>query len=173
HRRVGRNLLLFQAIEQSLRFMLPYVHPDGSASGAEAMRQYQRHNIERKSLGPLLEQFRGSVSGTPDLLETGLNGLLAARNELVHHFYANERVDFLSPSGGAAALAYLEEQYKYAQEWAEIFPAQSLVLLLILTETNPELAAEYGQHRERLIAQLPASLEIVDPELRVQLRNLE
>ena len=30
HRRVGRNLLMFQAAEESLRFVLPYIHPDGS-----------------------------------------------------------------------------------------------------------------------------------------------
>jgi hypothetical protein len=33
HRRIGRNLLRFQAIEQSLRLTLSYVHPDGGANG--------------------------------------------------------------------------------------------------------------------------------------------
>lgn len=40
---------------------------------------------------------------------------------------------------------------------------QSLVLLLILIETKPALAAEYGQHREKLLAQLPPWVEFIVP----------
>lgn len=40
---------------------------------------------------------------------------------------------------------------------------QSLVFLLTLIETKPELASEYGAHREKLLAQLPPYVELVVP----------
>jgi len=82
-RRIGRNLLRFQAIELSLKLMLPYVHPDGGAKGADAMRAYQSKNVTGKSLGLLVEEFKSSISGTPELWEGGLAALLTARNDLV------------------------------------------------------------------------------------------
>lgn len=161
HRRIGRNLLRFQAIELSLKLMLPYMHPDGGAKGAGAMREYQVKNVDGKSLGLLVEQFRSSVSGTPELWERGLAELLAARNDLVHHFY--HKFDFVQPNSVHEALEYLDRQYKESEEWSEILRIQSLVLLLVLIETKPAVAADYGQHREKLLAQLPRSLEFVVP----------
>lgn len=99
HRRIGRNLLRFQEIELSLKLMLSYIHPNGGAKGAEAMREYQTKNIEGKSLGLLVEQFKSAISGTTELWESGLAALLEARNELVHHFY--HRFDFVQPDSVA------------------------------------------------------------------------
>lgn len=161
HRRLGRNLVRFQEIELSLKLMLPYIHPDGGAKGAEAMRKYQARNVDGKSLGLLVEQFRSAISGTPELWESGLAALLVARNELVHHFH--HRFDLVQPGSVNEALEYLDNQYTRAEEWWRILRVQSLVLLLVLIETKPALAAEYGQHRERLLAQLPPWVEFVVP----------
>jgi hypothetical protein len=161
HCRLGRNLLRFQEIELSLKLMLPYIHPDGGAKGAEAMRDYQARNVAGKSLGLLVEQFKSAVKGTPELWESGLAALLEARNELVHHFY--HRIDFLQPDSVQGAIEYLDTQYRDADEWWRILRVQSLVLLLMLIETNPALAAQYDQHREKLLAQLPPYVEFVVP----------
>jgi hypothetical protein len=161
HRRIGRNLLRFQEIELSIKLMLPYIHADGSAKGAEAMREYQTKNVDGRSLGLLVEQFKSAISGTPELWESGLAALLEARNELVHHFY--HQFDFVQPDGVNNALEYLDHQYGQAEEWWRILQVQSLVLLLMLIETKPALAAEYGQHREKLLAQLPPWVEFVVP----------
>jgi hypothetical protein len=80
----------------------------------------------------------------------------------VHEIYTNPRFDLLSSSGASDQLAYLDEQNSQAEEWAEIFRVQSLVLLLILIESQPSMAAEFGANREKLIAQLPKSVEVVD-----------
>lgn len=125
------------------------------------MREYQNNNVASKSLGMPIEQFNSSISGTPELWERWLAELLAARNDLVHHFY--HRFDFVMPNSVNEALEYLDRQYKEAKEWSEILGVQSLILLLILIETRPALAAEYGVHREKIIARLPTSLEIVVP----------
>jgi hypothetical protein len=161
HRRIGRNLLRFQGIELSLRMMLPYLHPDGGAKGAEAARAYQDKYIDGKSLGLLIEQFKSATTGTMELWESGLAALVDARNDLVHHFY--HRFDFVQPNSVDQALVYLDGQYKQAEEWWHILHVQSLVFLLVLIETKPALAAEYGQHREKLLAQLPPYVEFVVP----------
>lgn len=160
HRRIGRNLLRFQAIEQCLRWILPYVHPDGGAKGSDALRDY-RKQFDSATLGILIGQYKSSIEGTPQSWEPGLQKVRAARNELVHQFYS--RFDFLSPNGVPEAIEYLDRQYEEAREWAEILRVQSLLLLLILIDNDPAMAAEYSQYREQLVNQLPASLEIVVP----------
>jgi hypothetical protein len=162
HRRIGRNLLRYQGIEECLRLILPYVHPDASANGADAMRNYQKQNVASKSLSPLVQQFRAAVAEMPQSWEEALLQLQKARNELVHEIYRNPRFDLLSPSGASDLLAYLDEQHKRAEEWAEIFRVQSLVVLLIMIDTQPSIAAEFGKSREQLIAQLPKSVEVID-----------
>jgi hypothetical protein len=161
HRRVGRNVLRFQAIELSLKLMLPYIHPDGGAKGAEAMRKYQSENVHGQTLGPLLNQFKSPLTGSVELWERGLSELRSARNQLVHDFYY--KFDFVQANSGSAALEYLDKQYEESEEWFEILRVQSLVLLLILIECKPVVAAEYGQHREELLAKLPPTLELVVP----------
>jgi hypothetical protein len=161
HRRLGRNLLRFQEIELSLKLMLPYVHPDGGAKGTKAMQEYQARNVTGKSLGLLVEQFKSAISGTPELWESGLAALIEARNDLVHHFY--HQFDFVQPESAQNAIEYLDTQYREAEEWWQILRVQSLVLLLVLIETKPALAAEYGRHREKLLAQLPSYVEFVVP----------
>jgi hypothetical protein len=162
HRRIGRNLVRYQGIEECLRFILPYVHPDASAKGAYAMRNYQQRNVASKSLSPLIQQFRTAVAEMPESWDDTLQQLQKARNELVHAIHRNPQFDLLSPSGASDLLAYLDEEYQRAEEWSRIFRVQSLVLLLILMESQPSVAAEFGAHREQLIAQLPKSVEVVD-----------
>ena len=162
HRRIGRNLLRYQGIEECLRLLLPYVHPDASAKGADAMRTYQQQNVASKSLYPLIQQFRAAVAGIPEPSNDTLQQLKKSRNDLVHEIYSNPRFDLLSPSGASDLLTYLDEQYSKAEEWAEIFRVQSLVLLLILIESRSSIAAEFGAHRDKLIAQLPKSVEVID-----------
>jgi hypothetical protein len=158
-RRVGRNLLMFQAAEEALRFVLPYIHPDGSKNGAEAMREYAESRVSDKSLGLLMEQFKQAAAGDKELMAHELKAFVDARNQLVHHFYRNPSFDLTAADGATAALAYLDEQYQRTRDWADIFRAHSAALLLALMETNPQLAAKLAPYRERLLAQAPRSID--------------
>ncbi len=157
HRRVGRNVLLFQRVEQGLRSMLPYLHPDGSKKGLDAMRKY-RDKTSDKSLGVLIGHYTESLDGDRELIAAELKALVDSRNDLMHYFFRNERFNLLAPDGAAAALKYLDEQYAHAQEWAEIFRVLSLATVLALMESDPKVGAEFEQYRDKLIAQLPDSL---------------
>jgi hypothetical protein len=157
HRRVGRNLLAFQAAEESLRFVLPYIHPDGSKNGADALRDYAERNVAKKPLGLLIDQFAEAAEGDKQPLVQDLEAFVIARNELVHHFYRNPSFNLTSPDGASAAVAYLDQQYEQAREWVRIFRAQVAAVLLALMESNPKLAAELAPHRDKLMAQLSRS----------------
>jgi hypothetical protein len=139
-RRVGRNLLMFQVAEEALRLVLPYIHPDGSKNGADAMREYAEHRVSDKSLGLLIEQFKQAATGDKELIAQELKSFVDARNQLVHHFHRNPSFDLTAPDGATAALAYLDEQYERTSEWVDIFRANSAALLLVLMETNPRLS---------------------------------
>ena len=38
HRRIGRNLLRFQEIENNLKFLMPYIHPRAHADGLDGFK---------------------------------------------------------------------------------------------------------------------------------------
>jgi hypothetical protein len=156
HRRVGRNVLEFQAIEQALRFILPYIHPKASKQGLAAMRKYRRGKVRKRSLGMLVDQFNEAVSGDKDLkglIQRELKALVKARNDLVHQFYRNHRFNLLAADGAAAAIAYLDEQHERFRESAKFFRAQTAAVLLKLMEADPKVAAGLGQYRAMLVAQ--------------------
>lgn len=55
HKRMGRNLMLFQAIERGLKMILPCMHPDGSKKdGIDSLKKYQA-GIKSKPLGPVID----------------------------------------------------------------------------------------------------------------------
>lgn len=114
------------------------------------MHEYAQRRVSDKSLGLLIEQFKQAADGDKRLIAEELEAFVETRNELVHRFHRNPSFDLTAPDGATAALAYLDEQFERAREWAEIFRAHSAALLLALMETNPKLATELAQHRERL-----------------------
>jgi len=168
YRRVGRNLLTFQAAEESLRLVLPYIHPDGSKKGADAMRDYVERSIARKPLGLLIDQFEEAAEGDKQRLVQELKAFVIARNDFVHHFYRNRSFDLTSPTGADAAIAYLDEQYEQTREWARIFRALVAALLLALMESDPKLATELAPHREKLLAQLSRSPDWAEADFVIE-----
>lgn len=137
---------------ESLRLVLQYIHPDGSKNGADAMRAYVKRNVAKKPLGLLIEQFEEAAQGDKHGLVQDLKAFVDARNELVHHFYRNPAFNLTTPDGANAALVYLDEQLEQTREWVRIFGAQAAAVLLAFMESNPELAAEFAPHREKLLA---------------------
>lgn len=152
---------MFQRIEQNFRLILPYIHPEGHRKGADAMRTYQRTRVDNRTLGQLAEDFKESVSGSKELIDLTLSDLVAARNDLVHHFYRNERFSFLDEDGLKDALGYLDEQQRSVRVWDEISSAHAVAVLTILIDQSSDLAAEFGQHRDRLVALWPDWMQVL------------
>lgn len=161
HRRVGRNLLRFQRIEESLRFLVPYMNPGPQPLTVERVRAV-KERIQDLPLGGLIKEFKRSAAQLDGYWVDALEGMLAARNELVHEFYRNSRFNFLSDDSISKVLTYLDEQHHVAEEWNTILQSHSVVLLLHMTDSNPLMACEYAQYRERLVGSLPPGIEFVD-----------
>lgn len=134
-RRVGRNLVNFQLVEQALKFLI--LHARFHAPSSQFAVRLEQHTdaIRRKSMGELAGKLVNTVlqpdtdGAVPDTIdeawfgfsftietdaetvarhERELKALVDRRNELVHHFLPrwNEAVE----GSADAALAYLDEQ---------------------------------------------------------------
>jgi len=161
HRRVGRNLLRFQKIEEFLRFMIPYLRVGSESVTVESIRSAQAR-VRKMRLGRLIDEFKRAAEQLDSYWVSELQKVLDARNELVHEFYRNPHFSLLSQEGASRALAYLNEQHQATDEWHKALRTQGTVLLINVIDANPNLASEYARHRERLIASLPPSMEFVD-----------
>ncbi|MBS4469562.1 hypothetical protein KHP32_22875, partial [Cronobacter sakazakii] len=112
--RIGRNLLVYQQVEQILKRVIPYIHPRGSALGVEALRRLQMQ-VNRRSLGDVIEVFAEAIEGDSKEVSAELKALVRARNDLVHHLLLLPGVDLLSEHGRRRAADYLDAQFEAAQ----------------------------------------------------------
>lgn len=114
HRNIGRNLLRFQQIEAGIKAILPYIHPHGHATGIEGVQTFQKA-VATKTLGMLIKDLDQSIEVSSDILMQHARRCVAARNELVHHFFDISGVDLTSSSGIRAAIDYAGKQFEDAE----------------------------------------------------------
>lgn len=135
-RRIGRNVLLFQELENVLKFLASVQHPSMPMSEAKATREQRAESIRIKTLGQVAglvmqELFAASdaesiaaaeitepwltfsfrIAGDPADLEADrrtLKALIEERNDLVHHLLS--RWDLQDAASCRALCAELEEQ---------------------------------------------------------------
>lgn len=135
-RKMGRNLLLFQQLERMLKFLIANNSLAGYAHEMEAKQKSLQEKVEKQTMGNLVGAFvedaltdKGQSREAPEELAApwfsfrfGLNvgtayyeerksalaGVVAERNELVHHFLP--RWDWMSVESMRAADKYLDRQ---------------------------------------------------------------
>lgn len=155
--RLGRNILLFQQIESGLKFMLPYMHPKGSASGDDAFAKF-RDKTKGQTLGQLVENLQESMRADTDTLAQYLKRMVEQRNQLVHHFHEMPGVSLLTVAGCRAAIQVLDEQHREAEPLQDMLHALGVSLGASMAKDYPELATIYTALKQ----QLPAHVEYVD-----------
>lgn len=158
--RLGRNILLFQQIESGLKFMLPYMHPKGSASGDDAFARF-RDKTKSQTLGKLVENLQESMRADTDTLAQYLERMVAQRNQLVHHFHEMPGVSLLTVDGCRAAIQTLDEQHREAQPLQDMVHALGVSLgasMAAKFKDYPEFVTVYAALKQ----QLPAHVEYVD-----------
>jgi hypothetical protein len=143
HERLGRNLLVYQQIEQSLKLLVPYTHADGSKSGESALARMRR-DIDGKSLGPVIQLFKESLAhDKPEdaaLFEEALARILESRNEMAHRFLLTPGIDLKTEAGCKRAAQWLDDRYKEAHSVAVLVLANGLVLASALGAITEEEA---------------------------------
>jgi hypothetical protein len=128
HRRIGRNLLLFQGLEVSLKLALPYLVVDGRERSVEEIRRMSE-GVRRWTLGPLMEQFRRSITVSEDFWVLTPEEVVAARNDLVHHFFYVDDIDHTSQDASDQAVRYLDRQFEMVQEIHTIVSMMGIEIL--------------------------------------------
>jgi hypothetical protein len=137
HRKLGRNIILFQKIELLLKFLLANSKISGYIDDLKIIQERQNKTFEKQTLGQLVNQFFANIifSSTkiddePDVLKgvwinfdckflndssvyeeqkKSLVLVVAERNELVHHFFL--KWDLTLVDGWNSAEHYLDKQY--------------------------------------------------------------
>lgn len=158
--RLGRNILLFQRIESALKFMLPFMHPKGSADGDDAFVRF-RDETKSKTLGKLVRNLQESMRADTDAVAQYLERMVQQRNQLVHHFHEMPGVSLLTVDGCRAAIQILEEQLREAQPLEDLVHVLGVSLgasLAAKFEDDPEWVAIYTALKQKL----PAHVEYVD-----------
>ena len=167
-RRIGENLLLFQHVELMLKFLLSRGSFSGTASQLKQLMQERTEKVGKQMMGelikPLIKAHLTPVDPAPTELSEGeaisislnvtfhhtdeeraafqkeLEGLVAERNELVHHALSRFALD--SVAGCQAAIAELKRQNE------RFMPMRNKLKQMV--------AAMADMHK--LIAQIPAHL---------------
>lgn len=158
--RLGRNILLFQRIESALKFMLPYMHPKGSANGDDAFAKF-RDEAKGKTLGTLVKNLQESINADTDAVAQYLERMVGQRNQLVHHFQEMPGVSLFTVDGCRAAIQILDEQHRETQPLQDLVQVLGVSLGASLAEKfkdDPEWVAIYTALKQ----QLPDHVEYVD-----------
>lgn len=155
-RRVGRNVLAFQEIESRLKFLLPYMHPDGSAKGENSRLEY-RVSVQARTLGHLTTKFLESVewdAGDAKDTTKWLDWLVESRNQLVHHLLEIPGTSLFTTVGCRALIRHLDAQYRASQTFDRSLSLMALGLITGMRESSgpdgfdPELEQLYWKFRE-------------------------
>ena len=116
HRRVGRNVLLFQLIEQRLKVLLPFIHYKGARHCLDGIEDRFAQSA-RRTLGQLLGSFNEVVTTNGDVFSRFLAELSNLRNDLVHQFHSSPNVDLSTIDGCRRTAEYLDLQFEHARQF--------------------------------------------------------
>lgn len=141
HRRVGRNLLLFQGLEVSLKLALPYLVVNGEERSVEQIRR-MNEEMRRWTLGQLMEQYSRSITVSEDFWVLTPAEVVDARNELVHQFFHIDAIDHMAPDAYEQAVRYLDRQFEAVQEMNTIVSMTGLEVLKEILRMKPDRTAE-------------------------------
>ncbi|WP_156914441.1 hypothetical protein [Cupriavidus sp. amp6] len=159
--RLGRNIMLFQQIESGLKFMLPFMHPQGSASGGDAFTSF-RDKAKGQTLGKLVEGFLESTKTDSDALAQYLGRMVEERNKLVHHFHEMPGVSLLTEDGCRAALQVLDDQHRDAQPFQDIVHVFGVSVGAALAKSRSKDDTVLTTLYQTLKQRLPDHVEYID-----------
>lgn len=199
---IGRNVLLFQQMEQLLKTLLPRATISISRDCDVRAEKARRHAaVEKSTLGNLVNRFideildpnepdpvgdaehvcihatirkRFSASEDREAIIRQFTDLVDRRNHLVHHLLA--QVDVNSPASWRSIHADLESQQRKIlskiKTLQQFIEATEMSLALV---AHPEFKKEltYGPMREQLIERLrKAARKSTDPDGWTSLREV-
>lgn len=135
HECVGRNIVRVQALETSLKTLLPFIrhNEEHCLAGLNERRQ----QFVRKTLGELAGAFADCNQTPSDEFTTYLAKIVNNRNNLVHHFgqiYGAAAAE--SVNGCREVIGQLDNQFKEIKELERIANEMLLEILQALRDVT-------------------------------------
>ncbi len=179
-RKIGRNVVLFQELENMLKFLASTQHPSMSLSKAKAICEDYVESIRTKTLGEVAGQVVEELFAAPDLESSApaeitepwlsfsfriaaepadleesrkaLKALIAERNDLVHHLLP--RWNLREAESCSALCAELDEQRRRIILEIERFRAYANTVAEMAREMQAFFDSEDGKrHFDRMYLQ--------------------
>jgi hypothetical protein len=139
--KIGRNVILFNQLEGCLKNAVPYIHPDGSAAGADAFTTF-KSELQRNPLGLVAKRLAEATdSSDPAGFLAYLRQVVDARNELMHHFF-QQADDPASEEGCRAVITWLDQQHSLCMPLLELSRKLAVAVLHSLERQAEELGEE-------------------------------
>jgi hypothetical protein len=167
-KQIGRNILVFQQIEKSLKIIIPFIsHPTAPQKDIDDIRK-QTESVKLQTLGSLVNSFLKSTFYDVNDFAESLKNIVDERNQLVHHFGDKPGLNVLNTEEGCKnCLARLEAQY---QEAISFYKTIELVLFSYLVllrksygEYHQELERLYQHSRQYIISSGVEYVNLTDP----------
>jgi len=177
HRKVGRNIILFQKIELILKVLLARGQISGYASELNTVLEQRVTTIGKQTMGQVVKCLFENIISNPEestnkpeelkepwvsfdfriqgdgiFYEEQKNVLalvVAERNELVHHLLP--KWDFNSVEGGRATEQYLDQQHEKILPKFEYLKAQVNALVRSMKDCGDFLASDECEKQLELL----------------------
>jgi hypothetical protein len=137
---LGRCLVLYQAIERSLKLLLPHMRASRPAAKGEVTLEWRYFFASKKSLGAFVEMLeRRLESDDPASLKKSLRTLAKQRNEVVHRFYEQPFAKLGTKDEFQQAMEFLAQRRQLAAEWSDLLKDLLVQLHAAIDESSAGL----------------------------------
>lgn len=153
---VGKNLLLYQNLEWTLKGLLPLVDLQGAASSLEKLPARQKQ-LKRMTLGPLAQRLLAVCRGSDPEFVRLVKKVGKDRNDLAHHYFRGHQVIFADRGSCQNAIDKLIEKRLELRLVTGALHNMLIAHLHVITEVTFADTPEYGQMRQ-MVDQMNAQL---------------
>ncbi|QSX77948.1 hypothetical protein [Agrilutibacter solisilvae] len=112
---VGQNVVSMQLMESMLKTVLAVMDGPGSFSITEVKKRSKA--VAGKTLGSLVEDLLSNLPIDVPEVKEGFKRRVKQRNRLVHHFHADNGVEFRTVEGCASIVAKLQAEQALIREF--------------------------------------------------------
>lgn len=153
---VGKNLMLYQNLEWTLKGLLPLIDLQGAANSLERLPVRQKR-LKRMTLGPLAQRLLVVCHGSDPEFGRLVKKVGKDRNDLAHHYFRSHQVNFADSDSCKRAIDQLIEKRLELRLVTGALHNMLIAHLHVITEVTFANTPEYGQMRQ-MVDQMNAQL---------------
>lgn len=155
---VGRNIVMFQALEATMKHLVPLFSAVGTVSSEGRAKRYAK--AQTKTLGQLVGELLEKANFDNPQFATHYGGLVEQRNALVHHFGEAYGKGLETEEGCGSIVARLKAQYEQIKEMRNSLHGLLSGMLVCICQIQFAGTDEYAEMR----AMCEQLLEQIDPK---------